>query len=49
MMNFFCSVEHAKQWRRERTSQGEALLSGQPFDLIEAVDLGRDLWGKLRS
>jgi hypothetical protein len=49
MMNFFCSVEHANQWRRERIAQGEALLSGQPFDLIEAVDLGRDLWGKLRS
>jgi len=49
MMNFFCSVEHANQWRGERISQGAGLLSGQPFDLIEAVDLGRDLWGKLRS
>jgi hypothetical protein len=49
MMNFFCSVEHVDQWRRERLSQGEALPSGQPFGLSEAVDLGRDLWGKLRS
>jgi hypothetical protein len=48
----FCSGEHAQAWEQARQTQSTTVLTvlvGVVLTLREAVDLGRELWGKLQD
>ena len=49
MINFFCSGEHAEAWLQTQAPQPDGGLAGTILTLEEAVELGHDLWGKLRE